>query len=171
MGWSCLSTAIRQLRPAVNYKISSNPPGLQVTVDGQTAVTPLTIGLLPGGSHQLDAPSPQDGTTGTRYLSQGSQPIDVSCGPADAAFTLNFRVQYSLTVAATQGGSVSSAEPWQDSGTTVTLIATPNSGYVFAGWQGDCQGQGFCQLVMNGPKTVNASFTPASQAVSHRRKR
>lgn len=155
---------IRQLSPAVNYVINSNPAGLQVIADGQTAVTPFTIQLLPGSSYPVNAPSPQNGTTGTRYLSPGSQSVNVSCGPAYAAFTLNFLVQYSLTVTASEGGSVSSAAVWQDSGAAVTLVATPNSGYVFTGWQGDCSGQGSCQLTMNGPKTVTADFALAKPA-------
>jgi len=162
---------IRQLQPAVNYKITSDPAGLQVTVDGQTAVAPFTTQLLPGSSYQVDAPSPQNGAGGMRYLSPGSQSVNVSCGPAYAAFTLNFLVQYSLTVTAGEGGSVSSADPWQDSGTAVTLVATPNSGYVFTGWQGDCSGQGSCQLTMDGPKTVTADFSPAKPVGSSTRGR
>jgi uncharacterized protein (TIGR03437 family) len=43
----------------------------------------------------------------------------------------------------------------------VTLEATPQPGFVFAGWEGDCQGTGACKLLMNGPRSVKADFAPA----------
>jgi Divergent InlB B-repeat domain len=93
-----------------------------------------------------------------RYLSPGSQSFDVSCGPSYTAVTLTFQTQYSLTVTSKGGGVGSPAGPWQNAGAAVTLTATPNVGYWFAGWEGDCMGQGSCQLVMNGPKAVKADL-------------
>jgi trimeric autotransporter adhesin len=153
---------IRQVFPAVNYTITSNPSGLQVSVNGTNVATPASIGLSPGTSYQLTAPSPQSGAAGTRYLAPAAQQINVSCGPAYATVNLAFQTQYSLTVTASAGGTVTSADPWQNAGASVTLNATPNTGYTFSGWTGDCSGQGACQLVMNGPKSVQANFVPAS---------
>ena len=45
------------------------------------------------------------------------------------------------------------------SGTTVTLSATPGSGYSFSGWSGDCSGTGSCTVTMNSYKSVTATFT------------
>jgi uncharacterized repeat protein (TIGR02543 family) len=42
--------------------------------------------------------------------------------------------------------------------TNVTLSPTPSPGWVFAGWSGACTGT-VCNLVMNGPKAVTATFT------------
>ncbi len=42
--------------------------------------------------------------------------------------------------------------------TTVTLIATPASGAIFAGWTGACSGTLVCQVVMTAAKTVTAMF-------------
>jgi Divergent InlB B-repeat domain len=45
-------------------------------------------------------------------------------------------------------------------GTIVTLIATPASGSVFLGWGGACSGtQTTCQVLMNKPRAVSASFS------------
>ena len=154
---------IRQLWPAVNFTVASNPPGLQVAIDGQTATAPAVVGLLPGTSHQLGAPSPQAGSAGVQYLYSGTQQISVACGQANQTVTLNFQTQYALTIATDHGGTVApSAAGWQNAAAGVTLTAAPQSGYVFSGWEGDCSGAGSCQLVMTGPKSVKADFAPAA---------
>jgi len=43
-------------------------------------------------------------------------------------------------------------------GAQVTLIATPNAGSIFAGWSGDCAGNGNCTLVVSGHMRVTARF-------------
>jgi len=75
-----------------------------------------------------------------------------------------------LAVATLGAGTVTSAPPGIDCGTacsatfsvgaTVTLSAVPGPGYVFRGWTGACSGAA-CTLVMNGPKSVTATFEPA----------
>ena len=44
-------------------------------------------------------------------------------------------VQYTLTVTASEGGSVTNGGTF-DEGTSVTITATPNEGYEFIGWEG-----------------------------------
>jgi uncharacterized repeat protein (TIGR02543 family) len=56
------------------------------------------------------------------------------------------------------GGSICSA----DFSGTVTLRATPSTGYTFAGWTGDCSGCGTsttCNITMTANKTCSANFT------------
>jgi uncharacterized repeat protein (TIGR02543 family) len=83
--------------------------------------------------------------------------------------TANFEqiplVRYSLTITSTAGGSVTT--PGQgtftyDAGTVVSLVATPASGYQFAGWTGDvttlscgCQST---NVTMNGNYSIMANF-------------
>lgn len=153
---------VRQLWSAISYTINTNPPGLNVLVDGQAAGTPLVASLLPGTHHQVDAPAVQPGPSGVQYLSTGAQAFDVSCGPGRASLTVNLQVQYAITISTSPGGSVTPAAGWQNAGTSVTLTAVPLAGYVFAGWEGDCSGTGACTLVMDGPKNIKADFAPAS---------
>lgn len=48
------------------------------------------------------------------------------------------------------------------SGTNVTLTATPNPGYSFGGWSGDCTGTGGCTVSMTSSKNVSVLFIPSS---------
>ncbi len=76
-----------------------------------------------------------------------------------------------LAVAKIGAGTVASAPPGIDCGSTcsstfavgatVTLSADPAPGYVFRGWAGACSGAAACTLVMDGPKSVTATFDPA----------
>lgn len=45
-----------------------------------------------------------------------------------------------------------------DSGTAITLNATPAGGSSFAGWSGACSGTGGCQLTMDSDKSAAATF-------------
>lgn len=82
-----------------------------------------------------------------------------------------------LTVAPTAGGTISSSPAGVDActstsvghecvgefttGSTVSLTATPATGYAFANWSGDCTGTAaVCALAMNGPRVVTANFGP-----------
>jgi uncharacterized repeat protein (TIGR02543 family) len=47
------------------------------------------------------------------------------------------------------------------SGSTVVLAATPDPGYVFAGWSGACTGTSTCVVSMNGDQAVTATFSQA----------
>jgi hypothetical protein len=48
-----------------------------------------------------------------------------------------------------------------ESGTSVTLSATPSGDSTFNGWGGGCSGTGTCVVTMNSPQTVTADFTAA----------
>ncbi|MBI3899522.1 MAG: hypothetical protein HY308_14690, partial [Gammaproteobacteria bacterium] len=74
-----------------------------------------------------------------------------------------------LTVVVANGGSVTSSTPGiscpsdcsqgYDSGTSVSLVATPSAGYSFAGWSGACAGVGGCTVSMTTARTVTANFS------------
>src|SRR5213078_1010894 len=54
-----------------------------------------------------------------------------------------------------------------DSGTTVTLTATPATGSVFGGWSGGgCAGTGPCSGTINADATVTATFTATAPRVT-----
>jgi len=77
-------------------------------------------------------------------------------------------VTYTLSVSRTGSGSVTStpagiacgsdcSEAYA-SGTSVTLTATPASGYTFGGWGGACAGTSSCAVSMTSARNVTATF-------------
>jgi hypothetical protein len=59
------------------------------------------------------------------------------------------------------GSGAAACQVTQSTAYQLTLTATPDPGYIFMGWVGDCQG-GFTSLVhVNGPKSCEALFHPA----------
>jgi regulation of enolase protein 1 (concanavalin A-like superfamily) len=68
---------------------------------------------------------------------------------------------YQLTVSTVGGGSVTidPAQSQYNPGQVVSLTATPNAGWYFAGWSGDLSGTGNpATLTMNSSKSVTAIF-------------
>lgn len=72
--------------------------------------------------------------------------------------------RFTLSVATSGNGSVYPQGGTYDAGTTVTLYATPASGWEFAGWSGNANGSNTSvQVTMNANKSVRATFTEISQ--------
>ena len=75
-----------------------------------------------------------------------------------ATFTQN---QYTLSTDVVGQGTVAK-DPNQATYTynqTVQLTATPAAGWSFTGWSGACTGAGSCQVLIDGNKSVTATFT------------
>ena len=78
--------------------------------------------------------------------------------------SVSFVRQYTLTTSAGSGGRIDPAPGTHtyDSGESVTVTATANSGKRIASWGGDCASTATtdmtCSLVMNGNRTASATF-------------
>ena len=92
--------------------------------------------------------------------------------------TINWNCNYTITLNKTGNGTIASAPAGIDCGTTcaasyaldtpVTLTATPDTGFVFAGWSGDCSSAGMnhtATVTMDAAKTCTATFTQAAVTV------
>ena len=67
-------------------------------------------------------------------------------------------VQYTLTVLASEGGTVSTEGGTYDEGTEVTITATPSEGYRFTGWEGSDSTSASLTITLNSNQTFKALF-------------
>lgn len=90
-------------------------------------------------------------------------------GCADDKSTNDPALPHDLAVSVTGAGQVSSTPVGIACGSdcteafavdsVLTLSATPNSGFTFSGWGGDCSGNASsCELIMNASRVVTATF-------------
>jgi uncharacterized repeat protein (TIGR01451 family) len=150
--------------------IVTNPPGLQIIVDGTTYTAPQTFTWTLNSKHTLNLPpdpqltNPNDGATyefGV-WNDGGARSHSVTAGggsglltspaadPATTVYEANFIRLWPFSISPTGGGSVS-VTPLPQSifdGTffvdrqLITLSATTNAGYNFYGWNGPPYPQG-----------------------------
>ena len=75
--------------------------------------------------------------------------------------------QYSLTVSAGTGGSVSTSGGTYDDGSSVSITATPNDGYEFTGWNGSNSTNSTISITINSNTAIEALFTeiPAQASI------
>jgi len=163
--------------PLTGVVVSTNPPGLGFTVDGASFTSAQNFSWIAGSMHTVAVSSPQNGTAGTRYAwtnwSDGGAVSHTIMAPSSpTTYTANFTTQYSLTLSASpgSGGTVaanpSSADGFYNSGTSVQLTATANSGYQFGSFSGALTGASNPQsVVMSAPRSVAGNFTALSGAV------
>jgi len=131
----------------IQVTVQTNPAGFSFTVDGTSYSAAQTFSWTPGSSHTIATTSPQsDGTGGdsVRYAWANwsdSKGISHTVTPSkNTTYTAKFNKQYYLTMSAGVGGSVVPAGGWKNSGTTISISATPTSNtlksYNFSGWTG-----------------------------------
>jgi hypothetical protein len=66
--------------------------------------------------------------------------------------------QYTLTVMAGEGGSVSTAGGTYNDGTSISITATPSEGYVFGGWNGNDSNNSTISISLNANTSIEAIF-------------
>src|SRR6266403_5235043 len=151
----------------IQLTVQTNLAGLSFAVDGATYTSPQTFSWQPGSSHTIATTSPQSGGTGVRYVWLnwvGGGAISHTVAPTtNKTYTANFTTQYYLTMKAGTGGTVSPASAWKNSGATVSISATPATGYHFTSWTGTGTGSysgtnNPSSITMGGPITETATF-------------
>jgi len=157
--------------------IATNPPGLDIAVDGVTYRASQLFSWAVGSSHTVAAPSPQE-ASGTRHVfagwsDDGAQSHTITVPGDNTTFTASFGAQYLLTrqVSPSTGGTISavptSPDGYYPSGASILLDAKTNAGYVFSGWSGGLTGAANPQtVVMSAPRTVSAAFTPGATTLT-----
>jgi hypothetical protein len=140
--------------------LSSTQLNASASVPGAFAYSPAAGTVLAAGTHTLRATFTPSATT--LYTT----------ATANTSLTVN-PVTYQLTISRPSGGMVHSAGiSCGTAGTTCQVIvsasvslelqATPDAGYGFSGWTGDCSGASPAYtLQLNGSKSCGATFTAA----------
>ena len=105
--------------------------------------TPITH-----GNYMISLTAP-NGVSGEISFEYGAVPLPTETPPPQ--FTLT-------TIARPIAGGTLTGGGTYARGRTVTVTATPTSGYVFSRWFGACTGSGACNVTMDEDKTVTANF-------------
>lgn len=124
-----------------------------------------------GGDENGHHHSPPVGLSSTSYGPQSAATTVTYVAPTAATtITLNYAAQYYLNVYINPKGSgtVSQSSGWQNAGSTVRLIATPNKENNFTGWTGTGSGSysgtaNPTTVTMNNPITETANFATSEQ--------
>src|SRR5207245_2297156 len=144
--------------------------GNGTTTNAFTPVTVVGLGVTWTSSDATVATIDAAGLATGR--SPGFSVITASSGGRSGSTTLTVRARFSLAVIreGTGNGTVTSNPPGincgntcsasYNSGTQVTLTATPDFLWAFAGWSGGgCSGTGRCTVTITANTTVTARFT------------
>lgn len=67
-------------------------------------------------------------------------------------------VEFTLSVSASEGGTVSSEGGTYNEGTEVTVSATANSGYIFIGWEGNASTSESLNITLSSNQSIQALF-------------
>jgi WD40 repeat protein len=150
--------------------VTTNPPGLQITVDGTQYTGPQSFNWTVGSSHTLAIILTQ-GARALRYAfntwSDGGAVSHTITAPAiSTTYIANYNTQYPLAANSNPSGggtitaSPTAVESYYNSGSPVQVTAVPATGYTFTSWSGDVTGTASQQsLNMSTAHSVTANFT------------
>jgi sugar lactone lactonase YvrE len=121
--------------------LGTSPSGLPITLNGTNYPYTPQVFALKAGSTNTAIASPADGLILTNWTVNVSTNVVATTTnytftlPASKSVVANFTNGYTITVSASpaNGGTVSGGGQF-DAGTTNTVTASPNAGYVFVNW-------------------------------------
>ena len=175
--WSLTSSFVANVNYHVMEILEVSPPPIDefnITIqpsDHGTVTSTPELPPYPSGTEVTLTATPSEGYEFTKWLIGEDESIDNPLTftiEADTTVTPEFveiPATFTLTIPAIDGGTVVASpemETYQE-GTTVTLTATPDEGYAFAGWEGDTNEEGnplTITLIMDSDKSVAAKFRP-----------
>jgi Divergent InlB B-repeat domain len=152
--------------------VTSSPSGISCPSSCGANFAPgtqVTLTATPASGWKFNGWSGACGGTGT---------CSVTMNSAQSVTATFVQLTYTLAVSLTGSGSVTSnpagiscpstCSASFNSGTPVTLTATPASGMSFIGWSGACSGTGSCSVTMSAAESVSAAFTTGGDPANGR---
>lgn len=161
------TTVTRRVDPRVStVTLASNPPGRQLTLDGQPVTAPLTFPSVVNLTRPIGAVTPQmagpSRYTFVSWSDGGAATHNISVPLVNTTYTANFTLEHPLTTAASPatGGTVSPGGFFA-AGSLAAVTAMPAAGWRFFRFSGDSTSNvSPLNLTMDGPKSVTALFLP-----------
>jgi hypothetical protein len=157
----------------VSFTVTSSPPGLTISVDGTSYLSPVTLSWSAGSSHTIATTATQS-SGDTRYVfsnwsDAGALSHTITAPSGTTTYTAQFTTQYLLSTAVSPSGggtiaaSPSSTDGYYTAGTSVQLTASAGTGYQFSAWSGALSGTTNPQtLSMSAARSVTATFAAPS---------
>jgi alpha-L-arabinofuranosidase len=150
--------------------IQTSPAGLSFTVDGTTYASAQTFNWTVGSTHTIGTAATQNPASGTQdvwlnWSDAGAVSHTVTASATATTYTANFQTQYLLTTQASpsQGGLLSPATGYYNAGSSVSVSATANNGFTFAGFSGALSGAANPQpYIIAAPATIVGNFSSVS---------
>ena len=143
-----------------NFRLTGPGFNMATTVSGTSSTTwTVTFAAGQSWSYQCD---PHSDTM------SGSFQVGAAPPPPPMQHPVTVVVSGTGTVTSTPAGIVCPATCTAQfaAGASVSLVAVPAPGLTLT-WSGACSGSGACNLTMNGPKTVGATFTAGPAPATH----
>ena len=175
-----LGTAPSCFAQAVSITITSDYTGRAFTVAGTGCApggytTPQTLDWTPGSNCTVSFLSPHSVQLGVQYLFSSWQdgsavnPRVIATPSQDATYTATFTQQSFVGTQANppEGGTISGGG-WMNYGSSVTLTATPASGYRFVDWSityNSLVSANPTTMTVYNPITATADFAPLTNAL------
>jgi hypothetical protein len=149
--------------------VVTEPPGLDVIVDGVSYRSSETFSWEAGTTHTIGTALLQPETEETQFRfaswSDGGAATHTFTASGDTTYMASFITEHRLSTSASpaSAGTVTATPPSGDgfypSGTVVSLLASANTAHVFTLWSGDASGAANpAAVTMSGPRTATAVF-------------
>jgi hypothetical protein len=162
--------------------LASDASGTVITIDDTSYIYPQfpqSFSWVQGSTHTISATSPISCGAGCQYVAlpwsdNGAQSHQITAPSAPTTITATYKKQYQLMISTNlpNAGSTSPAvgSYWYDSGKTVSIQASPASGYTFNSWTGSGSGSysgttNPTSITMNGPVSETATFAMPNSAM------
>ena len=160
------SISVSFVRQQFLTTFNTSPAGLSISVDGQTYSTPASFPWTSTESHTVSGVTQNGTQTGTRFAfvnwadNQSSSPRTFTNTSSAASYTLNYGVQYLVSVQITPSlsGAVT-GDGWYNANTNAELRATPAAGFNFSSFTGQgVPNSNPSDFTVTAPVQVTATF-------------